>query len=91
MIRVRIDSEKEIQDSTRTKVKEILETSKDVRTSLKEAFPTGFTSYDRRRFILTLGDGRIFTTYIEIEGFQPETMDFEKNPDEILTKTIVDY
>jgi hypothetical protein len=75
MVRIRIDSDQPLKDTSIDKIKDILSNSKDIKDDLVQAFPKGFTSYNKAKFILTMGSGKRITIFIEVEGLQKETVD----------------
>ena len=85
MIDIRIESDKRIQESTKNKLISIFQNSEDLRTSLAGEFPNGFTSFDKARFILVLGNGTRFVEYIQIEGFKSKAIEYEDD-DYIITR-----
>lgn len=93
MIDIRIESDKKIKESTKGKLKEILQSSNDLRSSLSSEFPNGFTSFDKARFVLVLGNGTKFVEYIQIEGFNPKAIECDSPDDYIINRydTHVDY
>lgn len=72
MISIRIESDKELKEESKVKIKNILENSLDIQTDLSNAFPKGFTKFDFSRFCLTLGKGSRLISFIEIKSFQPD-------------------
>jgi len=77
MVSVKVMSDKKMKESSKETLKEIFENSKNLRTALTEAFPHGFTSFDKARFILVLGKGTRYIEYIDIKGFKPEAIKYE--------------
>ena len=77
MVKVRIESDKKIQESTKELLKNMFQNTDDLRISLGASFPNGFTSFDKARFILVFGNGTKFVEYIEIEGFRPKAIEYE--------------
>lgn len=77
MIKIRVESDKKIKDSTKERLIDIFQNAINIRSALAGEFPNGFTSFDKARFILVLGNGTKFVEYIEIEGFKPEAIEYE--------------
>lgn len=83
MIKVRIESDKELQDSTIKKLKTIFDTSKDLKHDLSIAFPKGFTSFDKASYTLTFGKGTM-VSFLRIDGFMPEAIEYTDESDRVV-------
>lgn len=83
MVRVRIESDKELQDSTIKKLKAIFNTSKDLKHDLSVAFPRGFTKFDKASYTLTFGKG-IMVSFIRIDGFMKEALEYTDESDRVV-------
>jgi len=91
MIRVAIDSEKMVKDTTREKVKEILENSETAYEDLKKTFPKGFKVFDRDKRIIQFGEKPVYRVYIEINGFNPKTMEYGREDAVLDVREETDY
>lgn len=91
MIRVAIDSEKMVKDTTREKVKEILENSETAYEDLKKSFPKGFKVFDRDKRIIQFGEKPVYRVYIEINGFNPKTMKYDREDAVLDVREETDY
>ena len=92
MIKIRIESDKELKESTITKLREIFDTSKDLGKDLSMAFPKGFTSFDKASYTLKFGKG-IMVSFLRIEAFMPEAIEYKDESDRIVynENNIADY
>ena len=77
MIKIRVESDKKIKDSTKEKLINIFQNAINIRSALAGEFPNGFTSFDKARFVLVLGNGNKFVEYIEREGSKPKAIEYE--------------
>ena len=91
MIRVAIDSEKMVKDTTREKVKEILENSETAYEDLKKTFPKGFKVFDRDKRIIQFGEKPVYRVYIKINGFNPKTMKYDREDAVLDVREETDY
>ena len=91
MVRVKVLSDKSLRQSSIIKIKNILENSTDLQTDLTNAFPRGFTKFNKRTFTLTLGEGSNVVRYIDIKGFQPGVIRLNNGECIVNKKYEVDY
>ena len=93
MVKVCIDSERELKSSSIETIKNILETSEDVYGDLKKNFPKGFKEFDKIHHSLTFGDVKLIRQYIEIKGFNPKALEYTSEDDAVLNvdKEEADY
>lgn len=91
MIRVAIDSEKMVKYTTREKVKEILENSETAYEDLKKSFPKGFKVFDRDKRIIQFGEKPVYRVYIKINGFNPKTMEYDREDAVLDVREETDY
>ena len=91
MITIRVESDKELREESKVKLKRIFENSKDLQSDLSSAFPNGFTKFDISRFTLTLGKGMRIVSFITITGFQEGILKKYDYGTIVNTKDEVDY
>ena len=91
MVKIRIESDKELREESRVKLKYIFENSQDLQNDLSSAFPNGFTKFDISRFTLTLGKGMRIVSFLDIEKFQDGILKKYKFGTIRNTKDIIDY
>lgn len=91
MIRVAIDCERLVKVTTREKVKEILENSETAYEDLKKSFPKGFKLFNREKRIIQFGDVPRYRVYIQINGFNPKTMEYSDEDAVLDVREETDY
>jgi hypothetical protein len=91
LIRIRINSDKELREESKDKLKNIFENSKDLQKDLSDAFPNGFTKFSISRFTLTLGRGMNLVSFIDINGFQNGVLEKYHYGTIVNTRDVIDY
>lgn len=91
VITIRVESDKELREESKVKLKRIFENSTDLQSDLSSAFPNGFTKFDISRFTLTLGKGMNVVSFLDITGFQKGILKKYDYGTIINTRDVIDY